>query len=116
MSLARWILVLSVLAARGVEAQELPELQEPREEKALEMKTETIDGNVMEMKGDVIDGNVMEMQGDVISADRKSSPVFVEPGSVDQGAGALIFKRPNFNDFHDPQKKWRVKAYNPGGK
>lgn len=104
------------VAPKAQEAQTLKMKPETVDANVLEMKPETVDGNVMEMKADIIEGNVMEMQADVISADRKPSPVFVEPGSVDAGTGAVIFQRPNFNDFHDMQKKWRVKPHTTDGK
>jgi len=65
------------------------------------------ENKVLDFNDDVIEGSTIEPKNEP-AGDRKNSPVFVELSKGDTSMDSIVFKRSDFNDFHNVQSKQRV--------
>lgn len=72
------------------------------------------DSGVLDFKDQVIEGSVLDSKSE--SGARKSSPLFTGLGSGDNSMDSIVFKRSDFNDFHNVQMKQRVYVQSADGK
>ena len=76
-------------------------------------KTKDKAGATLDFKDQVIEGDGPDEKVDA-NGKRKNSPLF-DPGKDDSSLDTIVFKRGDFNDFHDLQLRQHVMVQNPGG-
>ncbi|MGZ3722468.1 MAG: hypothetical protein ACXVA9_06040 [Bdellovibrionales bacterium] len=75
--------------------------------KAQAKPEKTSENEILDFKDQVIEGSVIDAKSEASGA-RKASPLFTELGKGDTSMDSIVFKRSDFNDFHDSQIKQRV--------
>jgi hypothetical protein len=60
--------------------------------------------------------SVLDFDADVIEGERAQPDVFLEFGNEAQTMESVVFKRTDFNDFHEVSMKRRLKHLSLGGK
>jgi hypothetical protein len=61
----------------------------------------------MDFEDDVIEGSTPEPRK-TEGTERLSSPIFMDLHSTDASVDSIIFRRANFNDFHNSDRKTRL--------
>jgi hypothetical protein len=102
-SLLLAVLILSgtAWAQKPNKAAEKPSEKKPAKEKVLDFKEQVIEGSI-DFKGE--------------ETEHKSSPLFLQLGKGDSSVDSIVFKRSNFNDFHEVQMKQRLYLQTGAGK